>query len=727
MMPLLSAAQPLTDRLPASTMIYVGWSPSAALQSTATAKMLADERFMGPWRRLFQELMLEMPDAADGGGGERISVHLPPLLMDAAQCEGCFAVLELKQAKNRFNPQSVLMIDLGAKRKSFEEHFKPIHLRMKERIGDKLKMMKLEKSWVYTKPDRDGKAHLTWGFVGDTFVVFMGDGAEDFVPKLVKGTIDPTLKNAPGFVNSVGKIPGDSVFTAYLDTKGSLGLVRRMIERGGNADMQALTRNWDKLLGELGVDNVTGVAEKTAIEDHQFVTRTLVRTDGAPRGMMSLVARPAVDEGMIKVIPSDAMAAAAVRLDLAKAYDQLKSAAINIGGSDAQQAFAQLEQGAEGMGLPLKTVLEALGDQWVVYNATSQGGFALTGWTLVANVRDVEKFNKSMDVLRGFIAKGLGGDDHTRLRVLDVDGTKIEYLEFGRWGMPISPAWALVGDKFVFSLYPQIVEDAARHIKEGGKSLLDNPEYVAARKRTGDAGPMFYASGARATENLYPVGLLVISAINSFGEGFHNGNDIDDKISSADLIPSMQRLLQYVGNDAISIKATPDGLLKTRSVGNPLLSPLTWLDSPIIWLALGIPSLTAADDMADRATSATNLRQVGQAMMLYSNENKGKYPPDLVTLTKTQDLPQETLKSPFGPAKGGSDIVLVQYGKVNPVSGNLPAASEVIVAYDQAALEQGDGANALYADGHVDWLTPEALKKGLEESKKKAVPPNAQP
>ena len=63
----------------------------------------ADERFMGPWRRLFQDWFLEMPDGLDGG--ERISAHLPQLLMDAAQCEGCFALLELKQAKRHFNPQ----------------------------------------------------------------------------------------------------------------------------------------------------------------------------------------------------------------------------------------------------------------------------------------------------------------------------------------------------------------------------------------------------------------------------------------------------------------------------------------------------------------------------------------------------------------------------------------------------------------------------------------------
>jgi len=717
-------AQPLTDRLPASTMVYVGWSPNASLQTTATAKMLADERFMGPWRRLFQELILEMPDGPNGG--ERISVHIAPLLMDAAQCEGCFALLEIKQAQRHFNPQSVLMIDLGAKRKTFEEHFKPIQMRMKERVGDRLKMVKLQNSWVYTKPDREGKAHVTWGFVGDTFVAFMGDGAEDFIPKLIAGKIESNLKNAPAFIDCVSKVPGESIFTTYLDTQASLIMVRKLIEREGNNDLVFVGQNWEKVLSEFGLDNVTGVAEKTVIEDKQFVTRSLVRTKGAPKGLLSFMAQAPVDEAMMKVIPHDAMAAAAVRIDPAKTYGQLKASAINIGGDDAKQGFTQLEQGAEGLGLPLKTVLEALGDQWVIYNATSQGGFALTGWTLVANIRDAEKFNKTLNVLRGMIAKGFGGEgEKSRIHVLDADGVKIEYMEFGRWGAPFSPAWAVVGDKFVLSLFPQIVEDAAKHIKDGGKSILENPEFAAARKRTGTDGPMVYVSGPEVTKNLYPVGLLLISVLNNFGGGFHDVED-DSHVGGADLLPSMQRVMQYVGHDTLAIKTTEDGLLKTRSVTNPLLSPLAWIDSPVLWLALGIPSIGAAEDTADRATSAANLRQIGQAIQLYSNENKGKFPPDLATLTKGENLPQDAIKSPFGPAKDGKDIVLVSYGPNNPAA-NPAGGAEIIIAYDQAALEQGDGTNALYADGHVDWVSSELFKKAIEDSKKKALLQNAQP
>ena len=586
----LARAQPLADRLPSSTMVYVGWSPSASLQNTAAARMLADERVMGPWRKLFEELVMTLPEV---GGGEGIAQHVPALLAEASQCEGCFALLELKQANGKMTPQSVLMIDLGARRKTFEEHFKPVHARLRQRVGNRLQMMKLERSWVWFQPDRDGRPTFTWGFVGDVFVMFFGDSAQEFIPKLTKGQFDNSLKAAPAFSDSVGKIPGESVFTTYLDVKSSFALLRRLVEKEGGRDFQLFVVNWDKLLEELGVANIKGLAEKTVIEDRQFVTRTLVRMDGAATGLLALVAQPAVDDAMLKAIPADAMAAAAFRLDLAKFYGQVKASAIKIAGKDAADGFGQLEQGAQGFGLPLDKFLASLGDQWAIYNAQSQGGFALTGWTLIATIRDPESFRKSADLIRDVLAKTLDGPAAGRVRQLDCEGVRIEYVQLGRWSAPFAPAWAVVDDKLIVAMYPQHVEDAIGHMKNGGKSLLDNPDYLAARKRAGGEGPVVYLSGPKLAENTYPIGLLIVSLLNSFG-GWGDDNGAG---ATADLVPSLQRLMRYVGHDAVSIKTTPDGLLKTRTVANPLLSPLAWVDSPVVALAVLIPTISAVEEV----------------------------------------------------------------------------------------------------------------------------------
>lgn len=717
-----AAAQPLADRLPDTTIVYLGWSPSASMQTTAAAKMLADERILAPWRKLFQEEILGIADSPEG---ERISDHVPALLLDAAQCEGCFALLEIKpvQGKARFNPQSVLMLDLGAKRKSFEEHFKPLQKRMKDRMGDRLKMMKLQNSWVFFKPDREGKPRITWGFVGDTFVMFFGDGAEDFIPKLLKGNLEKPLKSAPAFVDSVGKIPGESVFTTYLDPKATLVLARTMLTDHANVDLVGLLGQWDKLLEEFGFANIKAIAEKTTIEDKQFVTRSLVRFDGAAKGLLALAAAPAVDDAMLKVVPADAMVVAAARLDLAKTYEQIKTSVTNVVGDDAKQGFAQLEQAAEGFGLPVKDVLGPIGDQWVIYNAQSHGGFALTGWTLVGTIRDGDKLGKAVRTVRTLVTRGVGDERHgMKIRTINVDGVSIEFLEGGRFDMPFQVAWAIAGDKFVIALYPQLVEDAVRQITKPQKSILDNPAFIAARQRTGAGGPLVYLSGPDVVTNLYPIGLVFVQFATAFGGGFRDAEDGQHE-TAADLLPSMKRLLEFVGHDAVSIKQTPDGLLKTRTVANPLLSPLAWIDSPIVWLAIGIPSLTAADDAEDRTKSLNNLRQIAQGLLAYAADNKDNFPPDLATLVKAQHITDDMLKSPFGPAKNGKDIVYLHYTGLSTKT----ATPDTIVAYDAAAAELEDGAAVLYGDGRTDWLEPAAFKKAIEEAKKKAILHNAAP
>src|SRR5262249_35082217 len=59
-----------------------------------------------------------------------------------------------------------------------------------------------------------------------------------------------------------------------------------------------------------------------------------------------------------------------------------------------------------------------------------------------------------------------------------------------------------------------------------------------------------------------------------------------------------------------------------------------------------VPSLARASETANRVKRASNMRQIGQAILLYANENQGKYPPDLGTLITTQDITWECFACP---------------------------------------------------------------------------------
>src|SRR2546423_3768678 len=52
-------------------------------------------------------------------------------------------------------------------------------------------------------------------------------------------------------------------------------------------------------------------------------------------------------------------------------------------------------------------------------------------------------------------------------------------------------------------------------------------------------------------------------------------------------------------------------------------------------ISILLPSLNRARETANRVKCASNLRQIGQAILLYSNENKGAYPKTYTTVGTT--------------------------------------------------------------------------------------------
>src|SRR6185436_19766564 len=74
--------------------------------------------------------------------------------------------------------------------------------------------------------------------------------------------------------------------------------------------------------------------------------------------------------------------------------------------------------------------------------------------------------------------------------------------------------------------------------------------------------------------------------------------------------------------------------------------PTLSVAAPALMASILLPSLNRARETANRVKCASNERQIGQAMLLYSNDNKGRYPPDLGTLLKTQDITIEVFVCP---------------------------------------------------------------------------------
>jgi hypothetical protein len=122
-------------------------------------------------------------------------------------------------------------------------------------------------------------------------------------------------------------------------------------------------------------------------------------------------------------------------------------------------------------------------------------------------------------------------------------------------------------------------------------------------------------------------------------------------------------------------------------------------------------TLRQAREIARRKTSMKNIRQIVMASLIWAEEHKGKFPPDLQTLVEANKLKPELLVNPLRPELGKKGYVYlrpeVSVNKVDPMR---------IVIYE--AHEKGcEGVSAGFADGHVEWMAYDRFREQLEKQK----------
>ncbi len=147
--------------------------------------------------------------------------------------------------------------------------------------------------------------------------------------------------------------------------------------------------------------------------------------------------------------------------------------------------------------------------------------------------------------------------------------------------------------------------------------------------------------------------------------------------------------------------------------------PLTWVIASVVavllLLSILAPSGTRSRPVANLVKCGSNLRQIGQAISLYANENQGRYPDKLGDLI-VEDMttaaficpasnddpaaPGPTTQASSANVHAGGHLSYIYLGK--GLIGTQSAT--MVIAYEPLTNHANTGMNVLFGDGHVEFF-----------------------
>ncbi len=744
--PAATAQAPLAERLPARPLVYLGWAgKTKALEDSAAGKLADDPAFQRVMTGIRDAVLKAVPEGQprtifEAAWGMATTVWKHPVAA---------AAIDVAPVAGRGEPvpSLALVADLGNDRKAFETHLEKLVSALDEDARPEQRQSANVAYRVVAGPERG--MEVAFGFDGNVFFVCLGP--VDLAGRLLGLKAADSLKSDKAFAAAVAEVGGEAPqYAFYADVKGILAAARKVIahqerHREGPPESSGVAR-LDKVVKALGLSEATVLAAAGRFADGGVYSRGKLYSPAPHTGVLMPFAGKPLTEADLAGVPADAdmMLAAncpmqAMLAELRRVLGATEPRAL----ADFNEALGELD---ETLGTSVeKNILASLGDTFVLTSAASQGGFG-TGTVVTIEVTDAKALAKAMASVEEGITRAAAGPtgppeaprrQPVRFQGIQAGGTDIRYAAIQTAPVPVAPAYAIANGKLYLAAWPQLVAAAldaaprpaatplriAPALAPRPAGLLAEASFRKLRGRVArEPTVLMYVNTPRIMERLYPVMLLgftagMNAAARETGAAFDPG-----------WLPPLSKLKQYAGPYIAAVSADKEGIVYEDFGSMPLQGLLGGPAAAAPVMASFLPALWTARDKARRVVSASNLHQIGTCLMVYAADNNGRLPPNLGVLVGEYGLIPGTLVSPSsgrqppkvkdGEIVGDTDYEYIQLPSLQAIG----EASEAVIAYEKPENYRGEGTLALFADGHVQWVTVPRLRQLLTATRRLSSP-----
>ncbi len=729
------AAAPLAEKVPAQSLLYVGWA-GRSLGLTFDGSMFGQSLQEPAVRQLMGGIKRSIFRTVGEGKNRRLAENLWEMAAIVWQQPIAVTVTDMQvlDEGGDIEMKAALLIDLGDKKPAFEKHMDAVLAAIGDEV--KLKDETLGEITFRTLPGPQDKP-VSFGFIGKMFFLTIGPG----VPRqLIELKPADALSGDVRFVKYFQELTGaNEQISFYVDVSAIMKVARdavpRTVRAPGGTETKPLP--W-RIVDALGFGKTGAIAGTVRIVDRGMHTKVRLFSPAPHRGLLMPLAGAPLSDADLAGVPADAIFLLAGKLSPSDALGEIRRAVEQIS-PQARAAFdKELASLGQTVGVSIeKDIIASLGDTWVLSSAPSYGGL-ITGTLLTIQVKDTAKLSAALEKIENFARKQLA-DTTTAptdfsgfsrpgsrivIRSLKAGRVNIRYLAGNiiRTPLPIAPAWAIHKGRMYLAPWPQVIQSAIEYA--GKDPLTKSPQYLRIRSKISPkASGLMYVNVPKLLRDLYPLQIVANTMLLNTVRQF-------SPLAEGVIWPlALSRLEKYAWPEATVCYADADGVtLETYGAG-----PATTIGAPVVAgmaTAILYPSISRAKTLARRTVSMSNVRMIGMAMVMYSNENDGGYPQRLGFLKEyvgTEKLfvsPVSGRKPPEitdGRIIGEIDYIYIPPGRRLSAIEN-PAGT--IVIYERPENYDFKGTVAGFADGHVEWVSMERFDELVNAVKKRTGKPD---